>query len=538
MKRFSAVLDPDPTTLSTARLTTQLLAFSNQDEHEAALQSSNEFNADTDSHFYLRPRTRSGVPSAHQAQPQNEKTRMGKEQRQQFLSHRHALRDDIDSELKPCPHVLESIDKLLTCSNGGPTWLFVFAQVCCAVQVPHVLAGTFFSPSIVTLMKGDDRLMALVLGCMAAMLGVVNFILRDLRQVIRPNGPLCALGVGSRLLRAKQHAKVEASVHKFHIARTPQKLKTLVPTAALIAVLVYPRIGIYSDWWNRASAVLLWMWYVVCNTGIALWIISMNTATVLSSDAVDQVSIAIASTSKDMSKWGPAICAPAIALHRSTMSDLSRGWGKTVVVYCVCCLLGTVGVFSLAISPHLLQTYHAAWFPLALRCGCTCGGLMFTTLPIFIASGPARVSSACKELMVTLNQCRLDSLLESRSQEIHAQITVLEVALSKLNDGQGLGFLVAGIVIDKGKLIFVSRMIGALVVTVGPVLVAWGSTWSTAGSGNIATKQGQMCALSAAQKQAIVAFAESSPRSTCVYNTNNGNTSISISFSPAAGGMQ
>ena len=141
---------------------------------------------------------------------------------------------------------------------------------------------------------------------------------------------------------------------------------------------------------------------------------------------------------------------------------------------------------------------------------------MFTILPILIASGPARVSSACKELMVTLNQCRLDSLLESRSQEIHAQITVLEVALSKLNDGQGLGFLVAGIVIDKGKLIFVSRMIGALVVTVGPILVAWGSTWSTAGSGNIATKQGQMCALSAAQKHAIAAFAKVSFAFSCV----------------------
>ena len=125
---------------------------------------------------------------------------------------------------------------------------------------------------------------------------------------------------------------------------------------------------------------------------------------------------------------------------------------------------------------------------------------MFTTLPIFIASGPARVSSACKELMVTLNQCRLDSLLESRSQEIHAQITVLEVALSKLNDGQGLGFLVAA-VCDRQRKTDICFMIGALVVTVGPVLV----TWLTAGSGSIATKQGQMCALSAAQKEAIAA---------------------------------
>ena len=42
--------------------------------------------------------------------------------------------------------------------------------------------------------------------------------------------------------------------------------------------------------------------------------------------------------------------------------------------------------------------------------------------------------------------------------------------------GQGLGFLVAATVIDKGKLQRFARAIAGLVATIGPIMLAWGVT--------------------------------------------------------------
>lgn len=42
--------------------------------------------------------------------------------------------------------------------------------------------------------------------------------------------------------------------------------------------------------------------------------------------------------------------------------------------------------------------------------------------------------------------------------------------------GQGLGFLVGATVIDKGKLQRFARAVAGLVVTIGPLLLAWGVT--------------------------------------------------------------
>ena len=44
------------------------------------------------------------------------------------------------------------------------------------------------------------------------------------------------------------------------------------------------------------------------------------------------------------------------------------------------------------------------------------------------------------------------------------------------NQGQGLGFLVGATVIDKGKLQRFARAVAGLVVTIGPLLLAWGVT--------------------------------------------------------------
>ena len=199
---------------------------------------------------------------------------------------------------------------------------------------------------------------------------------------------------------------------------------------------------------------------------------------ILSGHAVARVISTVDST-HDMSDWNERVFEPAMDLASTTMSALSIGWGRSVVAYCGLCLLGDIAVVSLALSPLALSAASFSWFPMLLRAGCGWGVLIFTLLPVYVASGPAHVSTQCEELKEALNELRITL----KDVEADAQICVLERALERLNQGQGLGFLVAKTVIDKGKLNRFAKGIAGLVVTAGPVLLAWGATrWGPDGA--------------------------------------------------------
>ena len=84
------------------------------------------------------------------------------------------------------------------------------------------------------------------------------------------------------------------------------------------------------------------------------------------------------------------------------------------------------------------------------------------------------------------------------STEADAQITFLEKSLLQLNQRQGLGFLVARTVIDKGKIQRAAKTVAGLVVTLGPVLLAWSTTQQT-----------DSCALTEPQRETIKNILES-----------------------------
>ena len=62
------------------------------------------------------------------------------------------------------------------------------------------------------------------------------------------------------------------------------------------------------------------------------------------------------------------------------------------------------------------------------------------------------------------------------STEADKHITFLEKSLLQLNQRQGLGFLVAKTVIDNGKLQRTAKTVAGLVLTIGPVMLAWSTT--------------------------------------------------------------
>ena len=86
------------------------------------------------------------------------------------------------------------------------------------------------------------------------------------------------------------------------------------------------------------------------------------------------------------------------------------------------------------------------------------------------------------------------------STEADAHITFLEKSLLQLNRRQGLGFLVAKTVIDNGKLQRTAKAVAGLVITIGPVMLAW---TTTAGSLDVA------CTVTTQQEDAIKAVVRS-----------------------------
>jgi len=137
-----------------------------------------------------------------------------------------------------CPDSLRTIDAKLTKSNGSPTVLFRICQFFCVIQFPHILAGTFCSPGVMSAIRKGDKLMALAIVGVAAMVGGSVFILEETRRAIRPHGPLATLGAGGREIPQQLYTNIERTVEKFHPSRRPFKLKVLF-FAALFGVVIF-----------------------------------------------------------------------------------------------------------------------------------------------------------------------------------------------------------------------------------------------------------------------------------------------------------
>jgi hypothetical protein len=122
-------------------------------------------------------------------------------------------------------------------------------------------------------------------------------------------------------------------------------------------------------------------------------------------------------------------------LATETMLEVSNGWGRVVASFVVTYwLLGfsefvwwlhenTIKAAVLSVAPFVFSL--AVLWPLAVT------------------------SSNCDRLMAALNSSRLSHLSDPNA---HTKICAVETALRRLNLDQGLGFSIAGSVVDKRKL--------------------------------------------------------------------------------------
>lgn len=88
---------------------------------------------------------------------------------------------------------------------------------------------------------------------------------------------------------------------------------------------------------------------------------------------------------------------------------------------------------------------------------------------MFIASVPAGVSSQCSKLLDGLNELRPEFTVEQNQQVLD-----LEQYLLRANSGQGLGFVLGGIVVNPRMLKKVGAAVYLVLLPVGTYMVSMG----------------------------------------------------------------
>ena len=132
-----------------------------------------------------------------------------------------------------------------------------------------------------------------------------------------------------------------------------------------------------------------------------------------------------------------------LKLIDETLPALSSGWGDGLVAIWVGIWVQAIAAFALFLHGDAsgAETKHKILSGV--------GVVLASLSPLFIAHDVAGASSDCDSIMISLNDKRKASLLDA---ETDAKLQVLERAISHENRGAGIGFVVAGRVIDRSTL--------------------------------------------------------------------------------------
>ena len=104
---------------------------------------------------------------------------------------------------------------------------------------------------------------------------------------------------------------------------------------------------------------------------------------------------------------------------------------------------------------------------------------IFGLLSFPLAADLASTSTHCDYLMDELNEARIKA-----GKDCHLKIHCLETSLKQLNNGQGLGFVMGGTVIDKR---FLGILAAQIVAAFGPIITYMLSLAENSSDGSVAS---------------------------------------------------
>jgi hypothetical protein len=400
-----------------------------------------------------------------------------------------------------------------------------------------LVPGMPWAPGLDWAYERGDVTIAASMVAMAASWSVVSILmLEQTRRVVRDNegSPLALLGVGTVQVSKRRFDSVISYYHQnysdYRSADPSREGPTLgfkdtffwVP---LWGVLVYLGVGCNDPWENRLGLVVFYYgWLYQDYSLIRLpWLITLKTACHLVEAQIAQISATIhtelCSEEQDTSdnEWAHSVAAPCRRLV-DTLEVLTAGWGSGMVILMGNALLNIVIVIGFLLSPFLDELDELSgvtWVATLIRLGLLLSLPGVLLGPLKLASGTALVSSNCDILMENLNRVRLNDL----NLQQHQRVSVLETALKNVNNGQGIGFKVLGLVVNKQKLRQMTASVYAAASVVTPFLLQiYADKRPKTDIGSTDT-----CKLSAMQQAQVDGFAQAlAVNTTCTLNITFG----------------
>jgi hypothetical protein len=359
-------------------------------------------------------------------------------------------------------------------ANGETTKLF-WAQVVAQVLVAiHFWTGTVALPGVVEGVMEQDYLcifgstanFVLIMTCAVLMFEVRNTV--DARD----SGPLAQVGVGRIQItaeRAKTLQKLRNMEHPKSIGMAISGY--VIPTVVLVGLAVAGWGAQESRLFNRMSALFFIPGMLLLNLASGnVFTISVKSAmTVVAQQVEDVIRAVSVNSATTEEEWERSVSAPARRLV-SVLRTLSEAYGKGVLLTtCMGCLffLTLLLVWSPTTQRNIARA-GVPWLGTAIATCMTSGiSLMIPQFMYANISGPAEISTMCDRLDEALSTLRV----EDPSAETDERVTKLKRALEGVNNGNGIGFVLLGTIVNKRMLNQIASAVVGVVVFVLPLFI-------------------------------------------------------------------
>jgi len=194
---------------------------------------------------------------------------------------------------------------------------------------------------------------------------------------------------------------------------------------------------------------------------MTVWFLSLRFASAVArQEATNVLRAATTVDPTDSAAWDAKVQRPAFELEHLFRS-VSEGWGRGLFGLALSFWGMALGIFANVVNAPYMAAHDSDYGP---------GGTLhrylliitiMAAIPVLLAADIAATSSRCDLLSDSLNAVAI-----SHGPECHLRLDYLETRLRRMNRGQGLGFVVAGTVINRRTLTAGAVKLGTGLVTV------------------------------------------------------------------------
>ena len=231
---------------------------------------------------------------------------------------------------------------------------------------------------------------------------------------------------------------------------------------------------------TNAQAIMNIIFFVSMNImvwgiwpGCLFWLLSLKVAAVLAEDSVIEVvkDVTLESVGSDETFY-PKVFEPCMNLARKQIPRLSAGWGRGAAFACLIAWCSTLAKFCRFLSKLHDPFYIAEEGQLAPFLRHFVPAVLYAIGPIVVIMDLAAVSTMCDKLMDRINLVSTECTSVEHLNKVYKRTNPMLTCLKELNTGQGLGFCVFTVVVDKKTLNKLVLAVLSTFATLVPIILA------------------------------------------------------------------